>query len=84
MSELVSKDQLQAAMQVRSLLAAKREVEDLIRIGAYQKGTDHTADLAIATEPHLLTFLRQRRDETTDFQSTVQVLQAIAQGVVTE
>lgn len=82
MGELVTRDQLQAAIQVRSLLAAKRDVEDLIRIGAYQKGTDRTADLAIELEPHLMTFLKQRKDESTDFQSTVQVLEAIAKGVM--
>ncbi|PWI58188.1 flagellar protein export ATPase FliI [Sulfoacidibacillus thermotolerans] len=84
MSDLVSDEHLQSAVQVRALLAAKREVEDLIRIGAYQKGTDRLADLAITVEPQLLTFLRQSRDESTDFASTLQVLQAIARGVVAE
>ncbi len=54
-----------AAREVRRLLAAYKEKEDLIAIGAYQAGTDPTTDAAIAARPAVLDFLRQELDDPT-------------------
>jgi flagellum-specific ATP synthase len=49
--------------------------EDLIRVGAYQKGTDVVLDKALQVLPALNAFLRQRKDEKTTFeQSRAQLL----------
>ena len=55
-----------AAGEVRKLLAAYREKEDLIAIGAYQAGTDPVTDAAIAARPAILDFLKQRQDDPSD------------------
>jgi len=60
---------------LRQLLAAYSMSEDLIRVGAYQKGTDVVLDKALQVLPALNAFLRQRKDEKTTFeQSRAQLL----------
>jgi flagellum-specific ATP synthase len=49
----------EASREVRRLLAAYRDKEDLIAIGAYQPGTDPVADRAIALRDDIEAFLRQ-------------------------
>ena len=44
-------------------MAAYRDKEDLIAIGAYQQGTDPLTDAAIAARSPIERFLRQRVDE---------------------
>jgi flagellum-specific ATP synthase len=44
-------------------MAAYRDKEDLISIGAYQRGTDPLADVGIALRPQINGFLRQRVDD---------------------
>ena len=45
------------------LMAAYRDKEDLIAIGAYQQGTDPVTDAAIAAREPIDAFLRQKPDE---------------------
>jgi flagellum-specific ATP synthase len=52
-----------AGDDVRRLMAAYREKEDLIAIGAYQAGTDPLTDAAIAARRPIEEFLRQRVEE---------------------
>jgi flagellum-specific ATP synthase len=54
-----------AAASVREALAAHREHEDLITIGAYERGSDARVDDAIARLPAITAFLRQALDEPT-------------------
>jgi flagellum-specific ATP synthase len=59
----------------RQLIASYAASEDLIRVGAYQKGTDAVLDKALQVLPQLNAFLRQRKDEKTTFeQSRAQLL----------
>jgi flagellar biosynthesis/type III secretory pathway ATPase len=67
-----------AANQVQRLLAAYREKEDLIAIGAYQAGTEPVVDTAIRMRPELLGFLQQGSDEYTPYDETRQRLLALA------
>lgn len=80
MPEVVSPAHRQAAVQIREWMAAKRDVEDLIRIGAYQRGSDVTADQALDVEPELLRFLRQDVAETTDLDDTKRQLIQLTGG----
>ena len=57
--------------QLRALLSAYAKSEDLIRIGAYSKGTDPLLDSAIAVLPELQAFLRQTPEEQAPFADTV-------------
>jgi flagellum-specific ATP synthase len=60
MPDVTSEEHLQAAQFVRALLAAYRDHEDLISIGAYRRGSHATVDLAIDMQEALKAFLRQR------------------------
>jgi len=53
----------QAAATVRQWLAARRDHEDLISIGAYRPGSNTAGDLAIAKERSLHDYLTQAVDE---------------------
>jgi flagellum-specific ATP synthase len=67
-------DHLQKAHRLRLLLAAHAASEDLIRIGAYQKGSDPALDKAIALMPEIQMFLQQHPEETAPFEETVSSL----------
>ncbi|GAA1907724.1 FliI/YscN family ATPase [Lapillicoccus jejuensis] len=58
------------AQRVRQLLAAHREVRELVEIGAYVAGADADADTALALLPQLNGFLRQPMDEADSVAAT--------------
>jgi flagellum-specific ATP synthase len=68
---------LQKAKRLRELLAAYAASEDLVRIGAYQKGADAALDQALAALPALQQFLQQRKDELAPIEETLKALQAL-------
>lgn len=74
---LYSPTERQDAARARELLATYRQHEDLISIGAYQKGTNASLDAAIARHDGLTTFLRQSVDERIPRETTFQTLQAV-------
>lgn len=59
-------EQENALVQVaRSLLSTYEDMAEMIRLGAYRKGSSPEVDQAIQYYPALENFLRQRKDETT-------------------
>ena len=64
--EIVSPEVRQAGMQLRKLMAAYRDKEDLIAIGAYQAGTDPVVDEAVAKRAAIESFLQQTVDDVSD------------------
>lgn len=64
---VVSDEQVRAANRLRELVAAYREVEDLVSIGAYKPGTKPIADEALAKWDSINAFLRQRKNEPSTF-----------------
>jgi flagellum-specific ATP synthase len=76
--EIVSPEVRAAGQRLRSALAAYREKEDLISIGAYQRGTDPLLDGAIALRPRIDAFLRQRVEEFTSLQDADAELLSLA------
>jgi len=78
MNDIVSVQHRQAASRIRSLMSAKRDAEDLIRIGAYQRGTDVLIDQALDIEPELLAFLRQDTLDPTPFDTVHERLSTLA------
>jgi flagellum-specific ATP synthase len=77
MSSVAKPDHLKKAAAIRRMLAAYARAEDLIRVGAYQKGTDDLLDRTIAALPELRAFLQQNAKETTDFEQNVSRLLAL-------
>jgi len=71
---IVPAAQKDAASQVQRLEAAYREKEDLIMVGAYQRGSDPYADAALAHRPAALDFLQQAPDEVTLYGDTFTAL----------
>jgi len=77
MSAVCSAPHLQKAHELRRLLAAYTASEDLIRIGAYQKGGDPTLDKALALIPELHRFLMQSPREAMTLADSVTKLLAL-------
>jgi len=67
-----------AASKLRAILALHSEVEDLIRIGAYTKGTNAQIDKVIELMPAVNTFLRQEVDQRFSFEETRADMESIA------
>ena len=67
-----------AAGYIRRLMAAYSDSEDLINVGAYQKGTNREIDEAIEKMPQINGFLRQDIDEKAPLQATRRAVLAIA------
>jgi flagellum-specific ATP synthase len=65
----VSDEPLRTARRtLRRCIAAYREVEDLVQIGAYARGSSPEADVAIDYWPRINELLRQGTDEREDFE----------------
>jgi len=56
--------------QIGRMLALYREVEELVRIGAYARGSDPETDTAIDMAPRIESMLRQSVDEVCEFERT--------------
>lgn len=69
-----------AADQVREWISTHREIEDLINIGAYLRGTNPVADQAIAHLPEIKAFLKQGIHEQAPAADTLERLKALAGG----
>ena len=63
MDKIVPPEHLSDAKHLRSLLAAYRENEDLINLGAYARGSNPEVDEAIDKMPMLNSFLKQKVEE---------------------
>ncbi|MGL4739295.1 MAG: flagellar protein export ATPase FliI [Sarcina sp.] len=65
------------ASDLRDMLATYKDSEDLINIGAYSRGTNRKLDKAVSLNEHIITFLRQKIDEKTDFETTMSALELL-------
>ncbi len=68
----------ESARRLRAALAAHAEAEDLIRIGAYARGSSPPVDRAVELLPALNAFLRQDVDERSTFAQTREAMDRIA------
>jgi flagellum-specific ATP synthase len=71
-------EMLAACREVLSLLAARREMADLIAVGAYKPGSDPRVDKALRVEERIRAFLRQGRSERSTWAETRAGLLALA------
>ena len=77
-SAVATPPQQQAARKIREALAAYRDSEDLIQLGAYVAGSNPILDASIRFRPELLDFLRQSHTENAPIAQTVRQLEALA------
>jgi type III secretion protein N (ATPase) len=74
MHNIISKDHQKKNSKVRQMLAKYKEMELLIKIGEYKKGSDPEADQAISKIGAINRFLRQDLDEVSNFNQTLNQL----------
>jgi flagellum-specific ATP synthase len=77
---ITTREQREDAVALRRLLAAHRDVKELVEIGAYAAGSSPDADLALALLPQINDFLRQSVEEPTSPAQTWQHLHALVGG----
>jgi flagellum-specific ATP synthase len=77
MPSVCTKEHVSKVKRLRALLASYAASEDLVRVGAYQKGLDPVLDKAITTLPAIKAFLMQRPDEKADLKANVASLLAL-------
>jgi FliI/YscN family ATPase len=78
MSDLAAPEHLKAAQQVKQMLAAYQQAEDLISIGAYQAGSNPTVDVAIQLRETVQKYLQQTVQEKVTFPLAAQEIVKIA------
>ncbi|WP_150308016.1 FliI/YscN family ATPase [Planctomonas psychrotolerans] len=64
-SKVMTPEQGGAATALRKVLAARRAAQDLIDVGAYQRGTNPLVDAAVDNETAINAFLQQRMTDQT-------------------
>lgn len=74
MNEIVTEEQLDAANELKRLLAIYRDSEDLINIGAYQQGSNQQIDMAIQYIDLINSFTKQRTNEKVTLEEVQQQL----------
>ena len=73
-SAIIPNDHKAAAAKLRKLLAKYAEVELLLKIGEYKKGSDPETDEAIDKNGAVNAFLRQGLDERPEYDDTIEKL----------
>jgi FliI/YscN family ATPase len=58
-NQISTREQAEAGRRMREALAAYRDAEDLIQLGAYVSGANTVLDASVRMRPELLEFLRQ-------------------------
>jgi FliI/YscN family ATPase len=77
-SQLASRDQMEQMRKIREALAAYRQAEDLIQLGAYVAGANPHLDASIKARPQILDFLRQDSSVASPLDATLRQLQSVA------
>lgn len=70
-TEIADNEHQSSAGQLRNVLATYQDNEDLINIGAYQKGSNPKVDYAISKIDDIMAFLKQGVYEHTTFEETI-------------
>ena len=66
----VSAEQMMKANEFRELMAAYNDIEDLVSIGAYKRGSKPISDLAIDCQEAITKYLRQDKAEFSTFEES--------------
>ncbi len=72
MNDVVDKEHLEQAYKLRRILADYTKIEDLVNLGAYEKGNNRNTDYALAMIDPLNAFLRQDVNTITTMESARQ------------
>ncbi|HPZ81249.1 MAG TPA: EscN/YscN/HrcN family type III secretion system ATPase, partial [Candidatus Atribacteria bacterium] len=80
MPDITDKRQQHMAQKLREVLATYREAEDLINIGAYERGSNSRIDYALAMIDRVREFLRQEIEESFSWEETQALLFQLFEG----
>ena len=76
-----SEDEWALISRARSLMSSYADMEELIRLGAYARGSDPEVDAAIDAHPRLEEFLAQTPHEVAEGEECFGRLKAALEGV---
>ena len=76
-NRITTPEQRSDAVELRRMMAAHRDVRELVEIGAYVQGTNPEADRATAIWPHITAFLCQGLDEKVSADEAWQALRQL-------
>jgi flagellum-specific ATP synthase len=77
MSQISTPEHIKIATEVRRLLSAYARSEDLIRVGAYQRGADTILDKALDLLPAINAVLQQKKNDLSTLDQTFAALKAL-------
>ena len=80
-SRVTTREQRAVATALRSAMAAKRNVQDLLDVGAYAAGSNPKVDAAVAHQREIDAFLQQDMDDVTPAGDAWQRLAQLVQGM---
>ncbi len=80
MNDIITDEHRLLARKFKRLNSLLKENEVLLRIGAYQRGTDRELDEAIAKKDFMQNFLQQTPEESVEFEQCMQLLKLIDSG----
>lgn len=81
MPNITDAEHQRRANLLRRMLSAYRDAEDLIMIGAYQKGANPLVDFAVERMPAIRAFLQQMPHEHSPFDETLKQLHALTDDI---
>jgi len=74
MPACLSDEQNAITKRAKKLISRYEDMEELIKLGAYRKGSDPEVDEAILRYPHIEAFLNQNKDECTSIEESFEKL----------
>lgn len=77
MPKIITGDHLKLSQELRNLIATYREAQDLINIGAYQKGSNPEIDKAIKANTKINDFLKQNITDNFSETQTLELMKKI-------
>ncbi|HLQ98143.1 MAG TPA: flagellar protein export ATPase FliI [Candidatus Dormibacteraeota bacterium] len=80
MNQIVDDEHIEAAQQLRTLMAIYEENSELIQIGAYKHGTDRNIDKAILYHPKIQSYLKQAVFEYEPLDHSIEQMKVLLNG----
>jgi flagellum-specific ATP synthase len=77
MPDCNNEKQTALVQMARNIMSLYEDMAEMVRLGAYRKGTDPQVDHAINLYPALEDFLRQRKEEKSDLETGYRELAAV-------
>ncbi|EGL14647.1 MULTISPECIES: flagellar protein export ATPase FliI [Paenibacillus] len=74
MKEIVTQEQLDAASHLKRMLSVYKDSEDLINLGAYQRGSNQEIDISLQYMDEILDFVKQKTNEKVTLEEAQQRL----------